>query len=217
MSVTNEKTPVTAERLENGGGAAMVDCWRPPRTVVLVGLMGAGKTSVGRRLAQLLGLPFIDSDTEIEAAANATIAEIFEREGEAAFRVGERRVIARLLTGPTMIMATGGGAFMDPRTRAEIRSASVSLWLRAELDVLVSRVARRKTRPLLNQGNPQEILARLIDLRYPVYAEADIVVDSRPGPTEATVQSALDALRAYFDKEAAGAVPRDVVSKEAAS
>jgi shikimate kinase len=170
---------------------------RPDRTIVLVGLMGAGKTSVGRRLAQQLGVPFIDSDAEVEAAANATVAEIFARDGEAAFRAGERKVIARLLDGPVTVMATGGGAFMDPETRARIRARGVSVWLRADLEILVQRVARRKSRPLLNQGDPREILARLIDLRHPVYAEADLVVDSQDGPTEATVQRVLDALRAH--------------------
>jgi shikimate kinase len=204
MSSSNEQISAQA--------AASIDAetglpyrWRPSRTVVLVGLMGAGKTSVGRRLAQLLGVPFVDSDAEIEAAANATVAEIFEREGEAAFRDGERRVISRLLEGPVMVMATGGGAFMDPRTRVKIHEAAVSVWLRADLDVLVQRVSRRKTRPLLNHGDPREILERLIALRYPVYAEADLVVDSRPGPTETTVQNVLEQLYRFFEEEAAKA------------
>jgi shikimate kinase len=188
-----------------GGGVCTASphaaLWRPDKTIVLVGLMGAGKTSVGRRLAQQLGVAFIDSDAEIEAAANATVAEIFARDGEAMFRAGERRVIARLLDGPVTIMATGGGAFMDPETRARIRARAVSVWLRAELDILVARVARRKTRPLLNQGDPREILSRLIETRHPVYAEADLIVDSQAGPTEATVQRVLDALKGFAGKE----------------
>ena len=154
---------------------------RPPgldRSIVLVGLMGAGKTSVGRRLASRLGLPFVDADQEIEAAAGCTIQEIFDRFGEAGFRDGERRVIARLLEGPPHVLSTGGGAFMDPATRALIRRRGLSVWLRAELDVLVARTARRDNRPLLKTGEPRDILRRLMETRYPVYAEADLTVDS---------------------------------------
>ncbi len=156
--------------------------------------MGAGKTSIGRRLAQRLETGFVDSDAEIEKAANATIAEIFAREGEAVFRVGERRVIARLLAGPPQVLATGGGAFMDPATRAEIRNAGVSIWLRADLETLVQRTSRRQHRPLLNNGDAREVLERLMAERYPLYAEADIAIDSLAGPVDQTVQSALDAL-----------------------
>ncbi|UEM02982.1 shikimate kinase [Skermanella rosea] len=169
-----------------------------PRTVVLVGLMGAGKTSIGRRLAARLHLPFRDADNEIETAAGRTIEEIFEQFGEAEFRAGERRVIGRLLQdNPPHILATGGGAYMDPETRALIRSHGISVWLRAELDVLLARTSRRSNRPLLKQGNPREILGRLIDVRYPVYAEADITVDSIDAPPEETVERVLKALGAY--------------------
>jgi shikimate kinase len=169
-----------------------------PRTVVLVGLMGAGKTSIGRRLAARLNLPFRDADNEIETAAGRTIEEIFERFGEAEFRAGERRVIGRLLQdNPPHILATGGGAYMDPETRALIRDHGISLWLRAELDVLLARTSRRNNRPLLKQGNPREILGRLIDLRHPVYAEADITVDSIDAPPEETVERVLRALEAH--------------------
>ncbi|HVJ54127.1 MAG TPA: shikimate kinase [Aliidongia sp.] len=164
------------------------------RSIVLVGLMGAGKTSIGRRLAQRLSTSFVDSDAEIEKAANATIPEIFEREGEAVFRIGERRVIARLLAGPPQILATGGGAFMDPATRAAIRARGLSIWLRADLETLVQRTSRRQNRPLLNQGDAHETLARLIELRYPVYAEADMTVDSLNGPAEVTLRNVLAAL-----------------------
>lgn len=149
------------------------------RPVVLVGLMGAGKTSVGLRLAHLLGAGFVDSDDEIEKAANMPIPEIFRCYGEAHFRAGERRVIARILAGAPAIVATGGGAFMDGETRALVRQRAVSVWLRATLDVLAQRTAGRGHRPLLNQGSPREVLARLIDQRYPVYAEADLTVDSQ--------------------------------------
>lgn len=148
------------------------------RPIVLIGLMGAGKSSVGLKLANLLGAGFADSDDEIEKAANLSVAEIFERFGEAHFRTGERRVLARLLAGPPMVIATGGGAFMDAETRALVRKQAISVWLRAGLDVLVQRTTGRGHRPLLKKGNPREILARLIDQRYPIYAEADITVDS---------------------------------------
>src|SRR5271170_6342405 len=151
---------------------------RLARSIVMVGLMGAGKTSIGRRLAQKLHVPFIDSDTEIEKAANETIAEIFARDGEAVFRAGERRIIARLLDGPVQVLATGGGAFMDASTRARIRDRGISVWLRADLETLLERTSRRHHRPLLNGGDPRTVLSGLIETRYPVYAEADIIVDS---------------------------------------
>jgi shikimate kinase len=175
----------------------------PPRTIVLVGLMGAGKTNIGRRLATRLQLPFVDADSEIEAAAGETIPEIFENRGEAAFREGERRVIARLLEGPVQVLATGGGAYMDAQTRGLIRERGISVWLRAELEVLLQRVARRSNRPLLKQGDPREVLSQLIERRYPVYAEADIVVDSIEGPPELTLGRVVDALQRHFKRQAA--------------
>ena len=171
--------------------------FRLGRTLVLVGLMGAGKTSIGRRVAQRLGVPFTDADAEIEAAANMTIAEIFARDGEAAFRAGERRVISRLLDGPVHVLATGGGAFMDPATRARIRECGLSIWLRADIDVLLARVARRRHRPLLNQGDPREVLERLMAVRHPVYAEADLTVDSLATPAEAMVERVLAGLAGW--------------------
>ena len=164
------------------------------RTIALVGLMGAGKSSIGRRLAQRLKVPFIDADSEIETAAGATIEEIFERHGEAAFREGERRVIARLLEGPVQVLATGGGAFMDPTTRALLRERAISVWLRADLELLLSRVTRRNNRPLLKAGEPRAVLERLIAERYPVYAEADITVDTVEGPPDATLDRVMEAL-----------------------
>lgn len=169
-----------------------------PRTIVLVGLMGAGKSCIGRRLAAALSLDFVDADAEIELAAGCDIQDIFAHHGEAAFRDGERRVIARLLKRPVHVLATGGGAFMDPGTRAEIRRRAISVWLRADLELMLKRTARRNNRPLLKQGNPREILRRLIEERYPVYGEADIVVDSADGPPEVTLGRVLDALGAYL-------------------
>jgi shikimate kinase len=167
------------------------------RSIVMVGLMGAGKTSIGRRLAQRLHVPFIDSDAEIEKAANESIAEIFERAGEAVFRAGERRIIARLLDGPAQVLATGGGAFMDPATRARIRERGISVWLRADLETLLERVTRRQHRPLLNEADPREVMIRLMAARHPVYAEADIAIDSLAGPSETTMLNLLAALAAW--------------------
>ena len=171
------------------------------RSIILVGLMGAGKTCIGRRLANRLKLPFVDGDAEIEAAAGVPIEEIFARHGEAAFRDGERRVIARLLAQPRQVLSAGGGAFMDPRTRAEIRKRAISVWLRADLDLLLKRTARRNNRPLLKRGNPREILDRLIDERYPVYAEADVVVDSMDGPPELTVERVQSAVAEFLERQ----------------
>jgi shikimate kinase len=139
-------------------------------------------------------MPFFDSDIEIEEAAGETVEEIFRNRGEAIFREGERRVIVRLLSQPTHVLATGGGAFMDPSTRAAIRRLGVSVWLRADLDVLLARVARRRNRPLLKQPDPRAVLAGLIERRYPIYSEADLVVDSGEGPLELTASRVIAAL-----------------------
>ena len=171
----------------------------PRSTVVLIGLMGSGKTSIGRRLAARLGIQFIDADTEIEAAAGSSIHDIFELHGEQAFRDGERRVIARLLDGPVQVLATGGGAFMTDETRARISQSAVSVWLRASLDTLVKRVERSRTRrPLLEAGDPREILSSLVEERYPVYGEADIIVETGEGPHEPVVESIVQELRAFW-------------------
>ena len=167
------------------------------RTVVLVGLMGAGKTTVGRRLAEQLGAGFRDSDDEVAAAAGMDIPDIFETYGEPAFRRGERRVIARLLAEPPMVLATGGGAFMDAETRAVIAGRAVSVWIRADLDTLVERTARRDDRPLLRNGDPRETLARLMAERHPVYALADVTVETRAGGAhDAVVADIVAALEA---------------------
>ena len=165
------------------------------RSIVLVGMMGAGKSSVGRRLAVRLGIPFVDADIEIEKAAGMTIPEIFTSHGEPYFRSGENRVIARLLEGGPQVLATGGGAFMNADTRATIRAKGVSVWLRATLEVLSRRVKRRNDRPLLKDADPVETLRRLMEERYPVYAEADLTVDSRDVPHEAIVDEIIEGLR----------------------
>jgi shikimate kinase len=172
------------------------------RTVAIVGLMGAGKSSIGRRLAQRLKVPFVDADSEIELAAGATIEEIFERHGEPAFRDGERRVIARLLEGPVSVIATGGGSFMDSATRRLMRERAISVWLKADLELLLPRVLRRNNRPLLKTGDPRAVLARLMEERYPIYAEADITVDSLDGPPDVTVDRVIAALAAHLGAEA---------------
>ena len=169
---------------------------RLKRTIALVGMMGAGKSSVGRRLAAQLGVPFRDADFEIEAAAGCTIAEIFDRFGEKAFRDGERRVILRLLTEPPHVLATGGGAFVDERTRTQIKADAVSIWLRAPPELLAARVQRRETRPLLRDGDPREILEKLLAAREPFYAEADISLDIEDGPHATVVERIIAALEA---------------------
>lgn len=171
------------------------------RPLVLVGLMGAGKTSVGKRLAALIRVPFRDSDSEIEAAAGMSISEIFARLGEPAFRDGERRVLARLLSGRPMVIATGGGAFVDPRTRAEIAAHASSVWLRADLDLLWDRVRDRPHRPLLQTGDPRGVLADLLERRAPAYAEADVVVDSRRGASHDAMARAILAAIDAADRQ----------------
>ncbi len=158
--------------------------------------MGAGKSTVGRRLASALGVEFIDSDNEIAEAAGCSISEIFETYGETMFRDLEKRVMVRLLSSSPCVIATGGGVFMNPDIRSEIKTRTLSIWLKAELDVLVERVSRRDTRPLLKTGDKSEILKRLMDERYPVYAEADVTVNSGAGPHEVVVTEILSILEA---------------------
>ena len=169
------------------------------RSLVLVGMMGAGKSTVGRRLAARLHLPFVDADVEIEAAhAGMTIPEIFAEHGEPYFRDGEARVIARLLDGGSAVIATGGGAFMREETRNRIRDKAVSLWLKADADVLLRRVKRRSDRPLLQTDDPAAIIDRLVAERYPVYAEADLTLLSRDVPHDRIVDECIAALAAYL-------------------
>ncbi len=165
-------------------------------SLVLIGLMGAGKSAVGRRLAASLNLPFTDADSEIEAAAGQSIAEIFAEHGEAYFRTGERKVIARLLENGPQVLATGGGAYMDPETRAAVKEHGISIWLKASLRVLMKRVGRRDNRPLLQVDNPETVMKKLMAERDPVYAEADITVESKEAPHEVMVGSIIDALTA---------------------
>jgi shikimate kinase len=164
------------------------------RALVLVGLMGAGKTSVGRRLAEKLEIPFVDADHEIELAAGKTIPEIFSDHGEDYFREGERRVITRLLENGKQVLATGGGAFMNAETREKIKGHGVSLWLKADVDLLLKRVAKRNDRPLLQKEDPAIVMKRLIDLRYPVYAQSDITVESRDVQHGQMVNDVIKAL-----------------------
>jgi shikimate kinase len=168
------------------------------RTVALVGLMGAGKTSIGRRLAQDLGLPFVDADTEIEQAAGQSIEDIFESHGEAFFRDGERRVIARLLDGPPHVLATGGGAFMDPSTRTLLKERAITIWIKADIEILLSRVARRNHRPLLKHGDKRAILEKLMAERHPIYAEATLTIDSGDGPPEEMINGIMTRLQDYL-------------------
>ncbi|RAK65515.1 shikimate kinase [Phenylobacterium kunshanense] len=173
------------------------------RTIALVGLMGVGKSSVGRRLASALGLPFRDADTEVEAAAGRTIPEIFAEMGEPAFRDGERRVISRLLEGPPHVLATGGGAFMNPETRALIKERAISVWLKTDLDVLARRVGRKDNRPLIAGKDPMEVLKAQAEVRYPVYAEADITVETGDAAHHVTVGQVISALSDYLGEPAA--------------
>lgn len=168
---------------------------RLKKTVVMVGMMGAGKSAVGKELALLLGVPFLDSDAEIERAANATIAEIFARDGEPFFRDKEAQVITRLIEGEPCVLSVGGGAFLRAETRARIRAAGVSVWLKADLDTLWARVRRKETRPLLRTANPYQTLAALMVAREPSYAEADLIVATQADyPIEMTAEKVVEAL-----------------------
>lgn len=177
------------------------------KTLVLVGMMGAGKTSVGRRLASVLGVPFKDADAEIEAAAGCTVTEIFERFGEPEFRSGERKVIQRLLYEPPHVLATGGGAVMDPETRACIKERGIAVWLKAPLDLLVERVLRKDNRPLLRNTDMRETMKRLLQEREAFYAEADIMVESDQGPHETVVKRILAALDTRCRQDQSAGMP----------
>ena len=170
------------------------------RSIVMVGLMGCGKTSVGRRTAQLLGVPFVDADEAIEQAAGKSIKEIFDDHGETYFRDGERRVIARLLRSAPQVLATGGGAYMNAETRAAIADAGIAVWLKAELPLLMRRVLKRSNRPLLQSSNPEEVMRGFMTTRYPIYAEAPVVVDSRDLPHDAMALRVIDALHDYMTR-----------------
>ncbi|MFC5374548.1 shikimate kinase [Brevundimonas faecalis] len=171
------------------------------RTITLVGLMGVGKSTVGRRLAQRLGLPFADGDHVIEEAAGMTISEIFASRGEAEFRAGEARVMRRLLEGPPIVLATGGGAMMNPETRGLIKARSISVWMKADLKVIADRVQRRDTRPLLRGRDPLTVLSELAEARYPIYGEADLTVEVGGGAHGQAVDAIHRELRRYLREE----------------
>lgn len=170
------------------------------RPIVLIGMMGAGKTTVGRRLASKLGRHFVDSDEEVEKAAGMTIEDIFRTRGEADFRAGEVKVIARLLKDEGIVLGTGGGAFINPDTRVLVKDAAISVWIKADFELLFQRVSRRSNRPLLKTANPRETLQKLIDVRYPVYAEADVTVVSRDVPQDQVAAEVIDAVLDYLQK-----------------
>lgn len=180
------------------------------RSIVLIGMMGAGKTTVGRRLATRLGLPFTDSDAEIETAAGMSIPDIFAAHGEAEFRAGEARVIARLLQGRQGILATGGGAFVNPETRRSILDGALSIWIKADFELLFARVSKRSNRPLLHTADPRATLKALIEARYPVYAEADVTVVSRDVPHESVAGDLIAAvIAALREHDAPAAEPTE--------
>lgn len=197
MPTTASAAPTEDSLAETG---ARVRAALGGRSVVLVGMMGAGKSSVGRRLAKALGLPFIDADAEIEKAAGMSISDIFAKHGEPEFRSGERRVVSRLLDDPAAVIATGGGAFMDETTREKVRVRGVSVWLKADLDVLLRRVRKRGGRPLLKEGDPEQVLRDLLAHREPVYATADITVQSREVTHEVMVSETLQELSAFLGR-----------------
>jgi len=187
------------------------------RSIVLIGMMGVGKSTIGRRLAVRLRLPFVDADTEIEAAAGMTIPEIFERHGEPHFRDGEARVIARLLDGGPVVLATGGGAFMREETRARIAAKAISIWLKADPDVIMRRVRRRADRPLLQTPDPEGTVTRLLSEREPVYRNADLTISSRDVPHDRIVEECIEALHRHLGGPAASEPPQNLGSKDLAS
>jgi shikimate kinase len=201
MSDTTTPAPVTAT--QEAEILAEVSAALGKRLIVLVGMMGAGKSTIGRRLAARLNLPFVDADTEIEAAAGMTIPEIFELHGEPHFRDGEARVIARLLEGGPAVLATGGGSFMREETRRRIAEKAVSIWLKADPDIIMRRVKRRADRPLLQTTDPAATVNRLLSEREPVYQHADLTIASRDVPHDRIVEECLEALRARLTGAAA--------------
>ena len=199
-------TDITVQNEENEqASAAAILGLLGQRSIVLVGMMGVGKSSIGRRLAARLGVPFVDADSEIETAAGMSIPDIFARHGEAYFRNGEARVIARLLESGPQVLASGGGAVMNADTRAVIKAKGVSIWLKAEFDVLMRRIAKRKhERPMLQTDDPAETLRQLLIAREPFYALADLTVQSREAPHETIVAEIMRALTGFL-----GATPPD--------
>jgi len=180
-----------------------------PRSIVLVGMPGSGKTSVGRRLAQRLELSFVDADTEIEKAADMPIADIFAKHGEPYFRAGEAKVIARILESGPRVVATGGGAFMNPDTRAKIRAQGISVWLKADYAVLLRRIRRKNDRPLFMNGDPEATMKRLLAEREPVLAEADIIVVSQDSPHETTMEAIVAELERLLPENASAPAAKE--------
>ncbi|MCX7343557.1 MAG: shikimate kinase [Proteobacteria bacterium] len=176
----------------------MTVSFMPPKTIVLVGLMGSGKTSIGKRLAKRLELSFFDSDIEVEQAAGYPIKEIYDIFGEQAFLDGEQRVIKRLLDQPTHVLATGGGSFANKPTREIVKEKAISVWLKADIDTLVARVSRRSDRPMFNDSNHHEVLEKLIEERYPVFEEADVHVETLDEPTNSTVDRVIQAMSDFI-------------------
>ena len=188
---TAATTPHSTEIIHRLGG----------RSIVFVGLMGAGKTAIGRKVAGELGLRFIDSDHEIEDVSRTTIPDLFELYGETEFRALEQRVIARLLEGGPQVLSTGGGAFMNAQTRISIAERAVSVWLKADIDVLMERVSKKQNRPLLKNADPRGVMQRLIDERYPLYALADVTVETRDERKEVIAEEVIEALRRHLDEK----------------
>jgi shikimate kinase len=193
-------TDIATQKSNENGSSSAVLARLGDRSIVLIGMMGVGKSSIGRRLGARIGIPFVDADTEIEQAAGTSIADIFARHGEAAFRSGEARVIARLLSGGPQVLATGGGAVMNEATRALIKERGVSIWLSAELDLLLRRISKRKAeRPMLQTDDPAATLRELLASRQPIYAQADITVQSRDVPHDAIVTEIIEALAVFLE------------------
>ena len=193
-------TDIAAQKSASNGAPAAIVSRLGDRSIVLIGMMGVGKSSIGRRLGARLGIPFIDADAEIEKAAGMSIADIFARHGEAAFRSGEARVIARLLNGGPQVLATGGGAVMNPETRALIQKKGVSIWLSAEFELLLRRISKRKAeRPMLQTADPAATLRELLAKREPIYTQAHLTVESRDVPHDAVVVEILERLAGFLD------------------
>jgi shikimate kinase len=193
-------TDIATQKSNENGSSSAVLARLGDRSIVLIGMMGVGKSSIGRRLGARIGIPFVDADTEIEQAAGTSIADIFARHGEAAFRSGEARVIARLLSGGPQVLATGGGAVMNEATRALIKERGVSIWLSAELNLLLRRISKRKAeRPMLQTDDPAATLRELLASRQPIYAQADITVQSRDVPHDAIVTEIIEALAVFLE------------------
>lgn len=196
-------TDIATQKVTGNGPAPAILSRLGDRSIVLIGMMGVGKSSIGRRLGARLGIPFVDADDEIEKAAGMSIADIFARHGEAAFRSGEARVIARLLNGGPQVLATGGGAVMNPETRALIQERGVSIWLSAEFELLLRRINKRKAeRPMLQTADPATTLRELLAKREPIYAQADLTVQSRDVPHDAVVAEIVERLAAFLDAAA---------------